>query len=64
LPFKVTPGRVTYLGSFTPSIASASELAVTIADQSTRDLPVFAQKCPNVAANLIDTQPLKTGPWN
>jgi hypothetical protein len=63
LPFKVTAGRVTYLGSFIPSIASDDALAVTIDDQSARDLPVFAQKCPNVATNLVDTQLLRTGPW-
>jgi len=64
LPFKVVAGRVTYLGSFTPSVASDTDLAVTIGDQSARDLPAFAQKCPNIASNLVDTQLLKTGSWN
>jgi hypothetical protein len=63
LPFKVTAGRVTYLGSFTPTVASDTELAVAIDDQSARDLPVLMQKCPNVTANLIDTQLLNSGPW-
>jgi hypothetical protein len=64
LPFKVVAGRATYLGSFSSTMASERDLAVTVEDQSKRDMPVFAQKCPNVDAGVLDTQLLKIGPWN
>lgn len=64
LPFKVVAGRATYLGSFSATMVSNSDLAVTIEDQSKRDTPVFAQKCPSVDAGVVDTRPVKTGPWN
>lgn len=64
LPFKVVAGRATYLGSFSASKAAERDIAVTIEDQSKRDVPVFAQKCPNVDAGLIDTRLIKIGSWN
>lgn len=64
LPFKVTAGRVVYLGSFAPSLLPDDSLSVVIGAQSQRDLAVFARKCPNVDTGRIDVQPLQPGPWN
>ncbi len=64
LPFKVAAGRVTYLGSFSPSMVSDRELSVTVVDQGKRDMETFAKKCPTADANNINLQLLTLGLWN
>ena len=63
LPFKVTAGHITYLGSFSPEMADDHNLSVTLYDQSKRDIEVLGQKCPNVDVSKVDTELLKLGKW-
>jgi hypothetical protein len=64
LPFKVEAGRVTYLGSFAPSMISGHELSVTVVDQNKRDMQALTKKCPDMDMSIVDSKPIKPGPWN
>lgn len=72
LPFRVEAGRATYLGSFSDNYRIIGKNLVgqvvgeawyTVTDNQTRDLKVFAQKCPAFDAALIDVRVLDSSPW-
>ena len=71
LPFRVVPGRATYIGRFATTLWVGKNLLgmqegrpwVDVVDERTHDLEVFAKKCPAIDSSTVDVQLLDPAPW-
>lgn len=71
VPFRVTAGRATYLGSLEPQLMhgedifgrAAARAWPTAADRSRRDVSLLLRKCPQVDIMDVDIAPLDLRPW-
>jgi hypothetical protein len=71
LPFRVTAGQATYVGSFDPKLVFGKNALgqtigrpwVTVSDQQARDLALFSRKCPAFDAGRIAVEIMDSAPW-
>lgn len=72
LPFQISPGKATYIGSFRMNIAAAKTLIgiptldnadVRVEDQHDRDLRVLADKYPKLRTSDVQLTPLDASSW-
>ena len=71
IPFRVTAGRATYLGSLEPKLIPYGQILgratarawPTGSDQSKRDVSLFLRRCPQVDIMDVDVSPLDLSPW-
>jgi hypothetical protein len=71
IPFRVTAGRATYLGSLVPELMhgknifgrAAARAWPTGSDQSKRDVSLFLHKCSQIDIMDVDITLLDLGPW-
>jgi hypothetical protein len=71
IPFRVTAGRATYLGSLEPELSMGGKIFgkdtasawPTSSDQSKRDVSLFLHKCSQIDIMDVDIAPLDLRPW-